>query len=261
MMNSVDSSLNIPHLEDHDRYLIVGDWDDVPATATHLAVGTRNQDLSRLSEFKSLKHLQICCGDQALMSLGKLPTLRVLRISATKRLPLTSLEPLRNVALLERLILHDVPIVHSLDGISALTTLKDVVIENSPGSVTKRHEIDSLQPLADLQRLERLELRGIRVRDYGLRPLEAMTWLRRLVVNNHFEIEDFARLAAALPNTQGYCLQPTVPSGIPCNRCKFEKLMLIGRTRPMFACPQCQARHVAKHVAAFEKFRTEASRD
>jgi hypothetical protein len=104
-----------------------------------------------------------------------------------------------------------------------------------------------------------LELRGVRVREQGLRPLENMTWLQTLVVNNNFEIEDFARLAAALPKTQGFCLQPSVPIGMQCEHCQAEKVMLIGRTRPQFACPQCQTKHVTKHVAAFGRLKSEWS--
>ena len=256
-MSSIVSPNDIFTLEDHERYLSVTNWNDVPINATHLGVGAPHQDLSRLSEFHSLEHLRLCCGDEVLSSLSDMPKLRRLRISSVARVPLTSLDSLCKVPNLERLILHHVPMVHSLDSISVLVKLKDLLIENNPGSITKLHELDSLQPLMSLKSLERLELRGIRVREQGLRPLENMTWLQTLVVNNNFKIEDFARLAAALPNTQGFCLQPAVPIAMPCERCQAEKVMLIGRTRPQFACPQCQSRHVTRHVAAFGKIKLE----
>ncbi len=258
-MSSIVSPNDIFTLEDHERYLPVSNWNDVPVNAKYLLVGATHQDLSRLSGFPSLENLKLFCGDEALSSLPEMPRLRRLWISSAARIPLTSLEPLYKVPNLERLILHHVPMLYSLDPITVLVELKDLLIENSPGSVTKLHELDSLLPLVSLRSLERLELRGIRVREQGLRPLENMTWLQTLVVNNHFEIEEFARLAAALPKAQGFCLQPSAPSGIQCERCQAEKVMLIGRTRPQFACPQCQTKHVTKHIAAFSKFKSEWS--
>ena len=256
-MSSIVSPRDIFALEDHERYLSVANWSDVPISATHLIVGMPHKDLPRLSEFRGLEHLWLSCGDDVLASLPEMPKLRTLRLSSVTRVPLTSLEPLSRVPSLERLILHHVPMVQSLDALTVLARLKDLLIENSPGSITKLHELDSLQPLVSLRSLERLELRGIRVRRQGLSPLEHMTWLKTLVVNNSFEIEEFARLAAALPNTEGFCLHPSVPIAMPCQHCHAEKVMLIGRNRPQFACPQCQMKHVTRHVAAFNRVKSE----
>ncbi len=252
-MSSIVSPDDINPLEDHDRFMIVRNWSDVPPKATHLAIAKPIASLAPLRDFPQLRHLRIFGGDALLCTLVPLPELCSLRLSAVPSKGLTSLEPLSNVVNLERLILHHLPQVKSLEPLGALRKLKDLLIEISPCSVTTLHELNSLQPLAGLRTLERLELRGIRVRELGLRPLEQMTWLRHLVVNNRFEIEDFARLAAALPTTQGFCLHPSVPVGIPCDQCQHEKVMLIGRTRPTIACPQCQAKHVERHVARFQQ--------
>ncbi len=252
-MSSIVSPDDINPLEDHDRFMIVRNWSDVSPMATHLAMAKPIQSLAPLRDFPHLRHLRILGGDALLSTLVPLPELCSLRLTAVPPKGLTSLEPLSNVANLERLILHHVPQVRSLRPLAALEKLKDLLIEVSPGSISTLQELDSLQPLAGLRAMERLELRGIRVAELGLRPLEQMTWLRHLVVNNHFEIEDFARLAAALPTTQGFCLHPFVAVGIPCDQCQQEKVMLIGQTRPTIACPQCQAKHVERHVARFQQ--------
>ena len=252
-MSSIVSPDDINPLEDHDQYMIVRNWSEVPPQATHLTMAKPMQSLAPLRDFQHLRHLRVFGGDALLDTLVPLPELCTLRLTAVPAKGLTSLEPLSNVPNLERLILHHVPLVKSLGPLAHLEKLKDLLLEISPASITTLHELDSLQPLAGLRTLERLELRGIRVRELGLRPLEQMTWLRHLVVNNRFEIEDFARLAAALPNTKGYCLHPAVPVGIPCDQCQQDKLMLIGRTRPIMACPQCQANHVERHIAKFQQ--------
>lgn len=219
-MSSIVAPRDIFALEDHERYLSVANWSDVPIIATHLIVGMPHKDLPRLSEFPCLEHLWHSCGADVLASLPEMPKLRTLRLSSVTRVPLMSLEPLSRFPSLERLILHHVPMVHSLDALTVLARLKDLLIENSPGSITKLHELDSLQPLVLLRSLECLALRGIRVRRQGLSPLEYMTWLKTLVVNNSFEIEEFARLAAALPNTEGFCLHATVPIAMPTLPCR-----------------------------------------
>jgi hypothetical protein len=76
-----------------------------------------------------------------------------------------------------------------------------------------------------------------------------------------FALEDFARLAGALPHASGNCLRPhfrmNFPS--PCKRCRTTQEWLtgvIGRQRSL--CPVCERDKLAAHVAEFERIKQAA---
>jgi hypothetical protein len=140
--------------------------------------------------------------------------------------------------------------------LAAVSTLRHLVISTPPGSDGSGRTIDvvSFGPLTALTALERLVLMGVRPLDGDLQVLGRMTHLRELDVSAPgFGLEDFARLAAALPGTEGRCLVPhfVIPGMGFCKTCKGQQVMLNAappRARK-WLCPVCQAKAIAAHEA------------
>ena len=108
--------------------------------------------------------------------------------------------PIGDLADLEVLSLSNTPKATDLGLISRLKKLRVLAFS---GSVTGwgHNTANSLEPLVHLNELESLDLRGFRVRKGGILPLSDCKKLRRLAVSNTFPTEDFAYLAAKMPNT------------------------------------------------------------
>jgi len=95
----------------------------------------------------------------------------------------------------------------------------------------------------------------VRPADLDLSSIATMRQLRELEIGGvkEFTLEQFARLAAALPNARGRTLQPYthIPGWTPCQRCHGEVVMLNGappRSRK-FLCRTCHASRLAAHLA------------
>lgn len=166
------------------------------------------------------------------------------------RLP--SLDALAVFRRLTVLKINGAPKLTGLEGIEALGALRELVI-----GLAKPVRIPSLAPLAALQHLERLSLGGLQPRDRDLAVLERLPALRSLDLRamDDFGLEDFARLAARLPDVEGRCLQPyfTIPGLAFCRVCKAPEVMLTGaRGRRRLLCPSCDAERLAQHVGRWQ---------
>jgi hypothetical protein len=179
---------------------------------------------------------------------------------------LDSLAPLARLRGLEVLKIQGALAVRDLAPLSALATLRSLVMATPPGSDRSGRtiEVSSLAPLTALTALERLVLTGVRPLDGDLQVLGRMTHLRELDVSAPgFALEDFARLAAALPATAGRCLVPhfTIPGLGFCRTCKGQQVMLNAappRARK-WLCPACQPKPLAAHVARWEAAKAAAT--
>jgi hypothetical protein len=178
--------------------------------------------------------------------------------------PFDSLKPLSVLAGLEVLKIQDSGALQTLDGIAALNGLKNLVISTPPtwDGTSRKVEIDSFAPLAKLKSLERLILLGVRPKDLDLTPIMGMTHLKDLDIGGvpEFGLTHYARLAAALPNTEGRGMQPfvTIPGVGFCKKCKGQQVILNG-TAPKarkWLCPQCNEKKLAEHVRAWETAKT-----
>jgi hypothetical protein len=175
-----------------------------------------------------------------------------------------SLTPLAALAGVEVLKMQDSGALRTLDGIASLQGVKNLVISTPPSwdGTARRVEIDSFAPIAKLTSLERLILQSVRPNDLDLTPIMGMTHLKDLDIGGvpEFTIAQYARLAAALPDTEGRCLQPyfEIKNLAFCKKCKAGMVMLNG-TAPRarkWLCPKCNEKKLAEHVRLWESLKT-----
>jgi hypothetical protein len=169
---------------------------------------------------------------------------------------LQTLAGLERVPLLRHLTIVNAPLVRSLEPIRALAELRSLRIAIAM-SKTSNQRIDSFRPLAELRRLESLRLTGVVAADKSLRPLHQLQQLREVSIPNFYGVEEFGRLAGALPNARGFGLSAVVDDHPGrCSRCGQQtEVQLIGRQRNRFVCVSCDAQGVAAHRARFEHWR------
>jgi hypothetical protein len=159
----------------------------------------------------------------------------------------------------ESLMLYALPQIKSFDTVGKLANLRTLMISTPPGYDASRkcYEVETLEPLAQLSHLERLTMRGILPATGRLDPIRRIKSLRHVDISHvyAFDIEDYARLARALPAAEGHCLQPVFEAhwtGV-CSRCGSRKVALTApppRTART-ACPVCHAARIARHLAAW----------
>lgn len=177
-----------------------------------------------------------------------------------------SMQPLGVLAGLDVLKLQDSGALRTLSGVEALSGLQHLAI-STPASwegTSRRIEVESFKPLAALNRLERLFLNGVRPQDLDLTPIAGMRHLQELDISGvpEFTVEHYASLAAALPITDGRCLQPyNRLDGLGlCSKCKGKTVLLTGappRARK-WLCPVCNDKKLAEHVATWQGFKKAA---
>ena len=137
-----------------------------------------------------------------------------------------------------------------------LATLRELVIE---GGVHVALNLPSLSPLGKLTGLRRLELPNVMSSDSSLEPLAKLRSLEHLFLSARaFEVEEYARLAVALPGAKGRCLEPSWVPGkspgsytFPCPRCGQAQAFLNGKGMRR-SCPECKAPYIEKHRARWE---------
>jgi hypothetical protein len=189
--------------------------------------------------------------------LGPLATLTSLR-----HLELTDphlLDGLEGMQQIESLMLYAFPRIPTLEAVGTLTNLKTLTLSTPPGYDASRecYLVESFEPLARLANLETLTMRGIVPKAGGLEPIGRLTSLRRVNITHvhAFGLEDYARLAAALPRAEGYCLQPVFEASWSgtCPRCGGPRVALTApppRT-PKTACPICDRERIERHLIAW----------
>jgi hypothetical protein len=221
--------------------------------------GRRNQ--TAIAALRQLRVLRLngATGED-LGFLGGLADLRILELASAMTASLRGLERLHR---LECLVIDHAPKITSLEPIRTLSELRQLSI-STPASwdaSKKCIDVESLQPLATLTNLQRLTLRGVRPAAGGLRPLEGLKALVEVEISHvpTFSLEDFARLAGALPQASGSCLQPHFRMNFPwsCKRCRTTQEWLTGAVgrQKRYLCPVCDKEKLAAHVAEFERIK------
>lgn len=209
-------------------------------------------DLAFLPRFSSLSC--VCLVAPLITSLAPLTTFSSLEALELDDPPtLSGLERLTN---LRCLVLRHFRRIDSLAPLSALSNLRAISMSTIPSWDASRRclEVDSLKPLSKLSNLESLCLIGVKPLDRRLDAIQDLTDLKYLHISHEFQfqLEDYAALARALPNTLGHCLLPyfTIPQlSLHCKRCAGEIVFLTGprpRTRRQL-CPVCDERKLEEH--------------
>lgn len=212
--------------------------------------GCTDRTLSHVGRLARLREMCFM-DDPALSSLGPMAGLRELEfalLGGDERM--TDVAPLREMPRLRFLRLH-APGLSGLSGIGQLTQLNSLHLIPAP-------EVHSLAPLRGLTGLRHLGLFMAAVREGGLAPLERMPWLRSLNLDTDaFSLKEMARLAAALPHTDGPHRAPFLPPDHPirpepCPRCgRDDTFVTVGKPQRRM-CPDCGARKLRRHVIRWE---------
>jgi len=231
------------------------------ATAETVFVDGRHAgeaDLRALATLTDVRTLQISGLRYTLDALESVKWIESLHLNDP-----STLEGLETLQHVQHLTVYHLPKIRDLSPIGALATLKTLLLSTPPSYDSSRRcfEVSSLKPLGHLTALDRLTMRGIVPLEGGLEPLHALTQLRRLNVTHVyvFTLEDYARLARALPDTTGHCLQPFFPASWAgtCSRCGEARVVLTGPRprRPRLLCPLCNRARLDDHIAAWRAVR------
>ena len=256
------------------RWSHIGRGTPPPPDTPYIRFDTKLAPVSILDSFVALKGVSIGHATQHdVEAIATIPAITCVSLAMPR---ITSLAPLSKLSGLEFLELDDPPTIAGIEGLislkclvlrhfrritnlaplSCLSNLRAVSMSTIPSWDASRRclEIDSLEPLRKLINLESLRLMGIKPLDRRLDPLHDLTNLKYLDISHEFQfqLEDYAALARALPETSGHCLLPyyTIPQlSLRCKRCDGEIVFLTGprpRTRRQL-CPVCDERKLRQH--------------
>ena len=256
------------------RWSHIGRGTPPPPDTPYIRFDTKLAPVSILDSFVALKGVSIGHATQHdVEAIATIPAITCVSLAMPR---ITSLAPLSKLSGLESLELDDPPTIAGIEGLislkclvlrhfrritnlaplSSLSNLRAVSMSTIPSWDASRRclEIDSLEPLRKLINLESLRLMGIKPLDRRLDPLHDLTNLKYLHISHEFQfqLEDYAALARALPETSGHCLLPyyTIPQlSLRCKRCDGEIVFLTGprpRTRRQL-CPVCDERKLQRH--------------
>lgn len=189
----------------------------------------RVPDLSGLQNISGLEHLAIIWNSK-----------------------MTDLEPLSHLNNLKTLALVDTPKAHDLQPISRLQELRGFAFSGSP-TLSSKNIAKSLEPLAALPHLKEMQLTGLKIENDGLRPVARCQVLKTLSVSNTFDTEDYAFLAAKMPNTTCSHFSATVRVQGSAIGAGIDT-MVVGRRKP-FLNSQEDAERIRRYEAAFAKLK------
>lgn len=157
---------------------------------------------------------------------------------------------------LKHLVLESPSRITDLKPLGRMTQLSEL---SAIGSVVgKPWKVKSLDPLGELTSLEYLSIGKLQPERTSLRPLAKLTRLRFLGMDNHFPMEEYARLSKRLPKTECMRFAP-YDSGagkawkVECRTCgRFDNVVLVTGKRGRWLCQVCDSDKVAAVEAAFE---------
>jgi len=184
--------------------------------------------------------------------------LRYLHIGSSTKVQ--SLQPLTTLSSLRMLEIENFKLIEDFSPLLALDQLEVLAVT---GSMWTRQKVASLAPFAQMTWLKSLAIDTASVK--SLRPLASLTRLQSLGLGGNLPMQEYAWLAAKLPNTECRWFNPYLDlsgSGMGlCQACKQDaKVMLTGKGTKVL-CRFCDKDKVAKHVAAFAAAKQAASQE
>ncbi|WP_266170536.1 leucine-rich repeat domain-containing protein [Dyella subtropica] len=186
-------------------------------------------------------------------SLRAIEHLRKLRyLSIGKSTKVESVEPLAALSDLKQLHIENFKSITDFSPLLALTGLESLSVT---GSMWTRQKVASLEPFAHMTWLQTLTVDTSSV--HSLRPLANLKNLKELGVGGRLPMQEYAWLAAKLPNTECRWFSAyfeLASSGIGrCKKCnQNSEVMLTGKGAGC-ACKHCDKEKVQRHEAAFHE--------
>ncbi|MED4227126.1 leucine-rich repeat domain-containing protein [Neobacillus cucumis] len=164
----------------------------------------RVEDLSTLERLKDVAKVYLCWNPKAikLWDMSKNPNLKYLSIEDFKRL--NQIDP--------------IGLCYSLDEL------------NLAGGLWTTLNIDTLEPIKQLQNLKILGLSNLKLKDETLEPISHLKGLLELSLSNQFPTEDFAMLSVKLPQTKCEYFHPYVK--LEDDPIDGKDIMVIGKRKP-----------------------------
>lgn len=149
---------------------------------------------------------------------------------------------------LRGLCFEDFTRIAVLDELASATSVRELVFGNV---VARKSSYASLDPLAGLTGLERLQFTPLKILDDRVEAIGLLTKLELLTCpTNLFTSRQFAWLRARLPHARtSRVLQPILKLGQPIGD---NDVLLVGRGKPLLNSTTAQGR-IDKHVAQFER--------
>lgn len=256
----------------------------LPEDAEYVATRGKAKGLARLSVAPDLVALWATGVTPALVR--SLSAARRLRALSLYEIGKTDLDPVGDVASVEHLLISWAPHLVDLSWLARLPKLRTLYlgdlkradIETLPqlpalqalyigGGMWSTLKVASFAPLRRAPNVRYLHLSNVKPLDGSLEPLAELRSLRELVAPNFFEVEECARLSAALPDVEGLILRPIFSEAsfdadgqplFPCEHCGGPRLTLTGRPAAQL-CPRCDAARIAKRVRRWEVARASAA--
>lgn len=218
-----------------------------------LSVAYLTQDhAAKLGELKNLEHLEIFNGLVSdLSSLTKLNRLQYLKLEVTSYVKDFSF--LARLKKLRTLKLSDVTKFKDVSALEKLPLLRTLEISKMTSWVS----LPTLASFAKLKQVRVLRI-GFDAKDGSLSPLSKLSRLKELYLPLTYDLEEYARLAVALPQTN--CSLFTKPCGLSesvflkCKRCGgLQRITLARGWRRL--CPKCDDEKVQAYLKTFAEMK------
>lgn len=123
------------------------------------------------------------------------------------------------------------------------------------GGFGKALNVNSLNPISKLEKLEFLSLMNIKLSDESLAPIEELNSLKILVLSNKFPTKEYARLSVKLRNTKCNLFRAHIPVKITGEKNELVyDTMITGKRKP-FLLSSIDFARIEKYEKDFEKLR------